>query len=131
MKSIQQNDCYVNIQDVVTRLLPFHIFNSTEGDEADFEECEEEGGVVLTSRSEVWNRMVLDRVADYCRKIDKLQTQIQFQDNQLKDMSQISKNEEYLVERLLCENSKNQVAYLRQETAQLQQQLKILEQQRN
>eukprot|EP01023_Acetabularia_acetabulum_P023024 TRINITY_DN22614_c0_g1_i2.p3 TRINITY_DN22614_c0_g1~~TRINITY_DN22614_c0_g1_i2.p3 ORF type:complete len:164 (-),score=27.63 TRINITY_DN22614_c0_g1_i2:85-576(-) len=137
---IQQDMAYVsypnvdqpfqNIQDVVTRLLPFHIFNSTEGDDADYEECEEEGGVLLQSRREVWNRMVLDRVTDYCRKVEKVQNKIQQFEQQQQDLNEMSKNDEYLIERLLCEQQKNEVVNLRQQTVQLQQQLIYLEQQR-
>eukprot|EP01025_Chloroclados_australasicus_P050022 TRINITY_DN5713_c1_g1_i1.p5 TRINITY_DN5713_c1_g1~~TRINITY_DN5713_c1_g1_i1.p5 ORF type:complete len:169 (+),score=22.61 TRINITY_DN5713_c1_g1_i1:103-609(+) len=136
---IQQDMAYVsypnvdqpfqNLQDVVTRLLPFHIFNSVEGEDADAEECEEEGGILITGRRDAWNRMVLERVADYCRKLEKFQSSIQQLEQQQNDVHCFNKSDEYLIERLVCEQQKQDISILRQNIGQMQQQALQLEKQ--
>ncbi|GLC33129.1 hypothetical protein PLESTB_000367200 [Pleodorina starrii] len=73
------NKPFVNLQDAVDHLLPFHVLSSLAGDEADAEEAEaaaQEGGRLLCSRRDLAAELATRRAVELQSRVEDLRQRV-------------------------------------------------------
>lgn len=102
---------FINLEDAVIRLLPFHMWASEEGDEADLAETADGTGAnLMCSRDEAWRDMCLKKVMDFIKRGDIARQHIEAAERKYDPFGpHIPAEEKYLLERLLLEDAKNRL----------------------
>ncbi|GMH33363.1 hypothetical protein BSKO_01197 [Bryopsis sp. KO-2023] len=103
--SVDIESPFTDLHDTIHRLLPFHLFHSEEGGEADLEETPDgQGKDLLWSRHEAWEDMCLQKAGDFAIRSQAIHGRLQMLDKLMGNIKRARPEEELMLERLASQD---------------------------
>mmetsp|Transcript_38570 Transcript_38570/g.98639 ORF Transcript_38570/g.98639 Transcript_38570/m.98639 type:complete len:150 (+) Transcript_38570:431-880(+) len=69
---------FAGLEDAVSRLLPYHILGTEEGDDADVDETADgRGGGLLSSKREAWQSMCVRKSAEFHGRLKRMRERVE------------------------------------------------------